>query len=214
MTAERPSTESLLVLGAVAGEIAHEVRNLLGAVATSAYAGQKRPAEAAHRLERIEELARKGQQLVGDLLALARGERLVGDGMTVRELVDEARSGLGATFVDTVDETARVRAIGVLAVHLFRTLYENAAQVGGAGVTVTTHAERVGERIVITVSDDGPGVPEALLARLFEPLTSGREGGTGLGLSLARRVAEAHGGAIEHVRGGAGATFRVTLPSA
>lgn len=214
MEAERPSTESLMVLGAVAGEIAHEVRNLLGAVATSAYAGQKRPAEAAHRLERIEELARRGQQLVGDLLALARGERLVGDGVSVREVVDEARTGLGATFVDVVDDAARVRTIGVLAVHLFRTLYENAAQVGGSGVTVTTRAEQVGDVVVVTVSDDGPGVPARLVARLFEPLTSGREGGTGLGLSLARRVAEAHGGGIEHVPAGAGATFRVTLPAA
>jgi signal transduction histidine kinase len=63
------------------------------------------------------------------------------------------------------------------------------------------------------IADDGPGVPEAIVARIFEPLVTGREGGSGLGLALARRIATAHGGTLKlAASGGGGATFRVELP--
>ena len=61
--------------------------------------------------------------------------------------------------------------------------------------------------------DHGPGVPEALRERLFEPYVTGKKGGTGLGLALVRQTIEAHGGRVRHEpTPGGGATFVMTLP--
>jgi len=75
-------------------------------------------------------------------------------------------------------------------------------------------AERMGPRVIIDVSDNGPGIPDAVRARLFQPFASvGREGGTGLGLAIARDLARAHGGDIVLTETGANGTrFRVTIP--
>jgi len=65
---------------------------------------------------------------------------------------------------------------------------------------------------VVTVTDNGPGVPEALRERIFHPLVTGREGGTGLGLSLAQDFAHQHGGVIEFDSQPGHTEFRLQLP--
>jgi PAS domain S-box-containing protein len=84
---------------------------------------------------------------------------------------------------------------------------------GGRGEIRVT-ATRRGERVVIEVIDTGPGLPPAARERLFEPFASvGREGGTGLGLMIARELIQGHGGElslVESVPGGT--TFRLDLP--
>src|SRR3989442_11293049 len=70
-------------------------------------------------------------------------------------------------------------------------------------------------RIAIEVRDTGCGIPESLLPRLFEPYFSTKSGGTGLGLGLARRAIEEHGGTIVlRSRPGQGTVVTVTLPAA
>jgi signal transduction histidine kinase len=69
--------------------------------------------------------------------------------------------------------------------------------------------------VAITVTDDGPGVPDELRARLFEPYATGRPGGTGLGLPIAQRIAVEHGGDLTYASPpGGGARFTLTLPLA
>jgi signal transduction histidine kinase len=95
-------------------------------------------------------------------------------------------------------------------------LVDNALQYGEhATIAVTDSAEE----LTIRVLDDGPGIPEAELERVFEPfyrLESSRNratGGTGLGLSIARDVAQAHGGSLTLAnRSGGGLEARLTLP--
>jgi signal transduction histidine kinase len=69
---------------------------------------------------------------------------------------------------------------------------------------------------VITIADDGPGLPPRALANLFQPFTgSGRPGGTGLGLAITRELAQGHGGDLALIaNGAAGAVFELTLPGA
>jgi two-component system, NtrC family, nitrogen regulation sensor histidine kinase NtrY len=70
-----------------------------------------------------------------------------------------------------------------------------------------------GARIAITVRDNGPGVPESLRSRLFQPYATSKAHGTGLGLAIAQRLVVEHGGEIEHRDGVAGgAEFRIVLP--
>jgi signal transduction histidine kinase len=66
---------------------------------------------------------------------------------------------------------------------------------------------------VITVADSGPGIPQAVRDRLFEPFVSTKESGTGLGLTICRRIVEDHGGRIEAADSGSGgAIFTIKLP--
>jgi two-component system nitrogen regulation sensor histidine kinase GlnL len=66
--------------------------------------------------------------------------------------------------------------------------------------------------IVVSVVDNGPGVPESLQDRIFHPLVTGREGGTGLGLSLAQDFIQQHGGVIEFDSRPGHTDFRIMLP--
>jgi two-component system sensor histidine kinase FlrB len=68
---------------------------------------------------------------------------------------------------------------------------------------------------VVVVEDTGPGVPEKILPRLFDPYFSAKSGGTGLGLAIAKKIVEEHGGTIsaENLRGG-GFRVRFDLPQA
>jgi len=99
-------------------------------------------------------------------------------------------------------------------------LIENALRHTPSGTHVHAALAHDGDDVVLTVEDDGPGVPEELRARLFERFVRGRGdsgGGSGLGLSIVRAVAVSHGGsvAIERRAGGApGARFVVRLPVA
>ena len=85
---------------------------------------------------------------------------------------------------------------------------------GGAG-EIALSAERRAGRIVVTVEDSGPGVPDRILPRLFDPYFSAKSGGTGLGLAIAKKIVEEHGGTIsaENRRGG-GLRVRFDLPQA
>jgi signal transduction histidine kinase len=70
-----------------------------------------------------------------------------------------------------------------------------------------------GRRIVIDVSDDGPGVPPQQRAEIWRPFRSTKEFGTGIGLAFTRKIIESHGGTIGlSERPGPGATFRIELP--
>jgi signal transduction histidine kinase len=93
-------------------------------------------------------------------------------------------------------------------------LCRNAVQALEAGGEVAIRAERSEERVRIDVSDNGPGLPDAVRANLFQPFTgAGRGGGTGLGLAIARDLVRAHGGDIAlAVTGPGGTVFRMHLP--
>jgi signal transduction histidine kinase len=83
----------------------------------------------------------------------------------------------------------------------------------GAGGTITLAARPEGDRVALTVTDTGPGIPAQDRARLFEPYFTTKPGGTGLGLAIARRIAEEHGGTLQAEPGaGPGAAFTLWLP--
>jgi signal transduction histidine kinase len=72
--------------------------------------------------------------------------------------------------------------------------------------------------VIISVSDDGPGVPPDIRERIFDPFVTDKEQGAGLGLAIVRKVAEAHGGRVllvpdQETDGGRGAEFRIYFVS-
>ena len=196
----------------MAGEAAHELRNALAVIGASA--SLLRSADAAARethIAKIERNARIAQGVVDALMAIARGESVRAEPVAIATAIAEARkdSPEGLVHQDEVRADLSVRGNEVLLSRMFRVLYENSAQAGAKNVS--TRASGAAGVVTIDVSDDGPGVPAEISAKLFEPLVTSKKSGTGLGLALVRRVARAHGGDAELVPSPRGASFRITL---
>jgi signal transduction histidine kinase len=220
---ESETRERLVLVGEIAAEVTHELRNVLQIISASAYVARQEvdrgdAAAAKPHVTKIEKHARVAHAIVDDLMALARGEPLRSEPVLLVEALVASRSDLAADAAMWNDALAprdvRVCAHAGLLARLLHALYENAIHASAPRrPTITTRAYAEPRRVVIEVGDDGPGVPAEIASRVFEPLVTGRPGGTGLGLSLARRIASAHGGSIALVESSdGGATFRIELP--
>ncbi|MBI4944092.1 MAG: HAMP domain-containing histidine kinase, partial [Actinobacteria bacterium] len=160
------------------------------------------------------------------LLAAADGETfLVPTDVTVDRVVDEVRLrlvglDLGDVTVEAVEPveavdgtpgagatTVRVDLDRVLQAVL--NLVVNARRHTPAGTRVAVRVGVVDGALDVAVADDGPGIPEALRARVFEPFARGGRGSTGLGLAVVRAVTTAHGGTVDLDSGPAGTTVRL-----
>ncbi len=187
---------------------------------------------AASFVEEILAHCRRLEALLADLLTLSSLERpevpFEARPTSVRRVVEEAVAALAPLArerrVAVRCELAEVPEISgepeALA-KLCSNLLDNAIRHGGSGGEVRVRLERRQDELSLEVADDGPGIPEAALARIFERfyrVDRGRsrdEGGTGLGLAIVKHAAQRHGGRVEvESRPGAGATFRVLLPLA
>jgi signal transduction histidine kinase len=96
--------------------------------------------------------------------------------------------------------------------HLFLNLLGNAIEAAGPGGCVGVAMERLGRLCRVTVSDTGSGPPPQVADRLFEPFVTSKQGGVGLGLAVARQVAEAHDGRISFRREAGRTYFSIELP--
>ncbi len=87
------------------------------------------------------------------------------------------------------------------------------AHVASPRIEVTAGENLAGTECWVRVSDNGPGISQDALARIFSPFYTRRHGGTGLGLAISKKVVDAHGGSIEaQSTPGAGAEFTITIP--
>ncbi len=182
---------------------------------------QRRRAATTTLLRRLDELDR----LVGDMLTLASAEagQLV-EPRTIEldEFFEDLRRDLplfGEREFELQAVSGTLTADPDRLTQVLRNLLRNAVTHTGSGDAVTVRASAAGERLLITVSDSGPGIPAAELERIFERFHRGGEGrsrdtgGSGLGLAIARAIVEAHGGSIAaQSRPGEGATFSLWLP--
>jgi signal transduction histidine kinase len=92
-------------------------------------------------------------------------------------------------------------------------LVTNAAQAAPEHGLVRLEARASGDEVTLSVSDDGPGIPQAERDRIFEPFYSTRRDGHGLGLAVVRQIAHAHGARVEVGEGASGgARFSIVLP--
>ncbi|MCR9071901.1 MAG: HAMP domain-containing histidine kinase [Alphaproteobacteria bacterium] len=134
------------------------------------------------------------------------------------DLVDDLRQELEAPRGGSVRvlasgaETIELQADRDQMYRVFANIASNAVNAGADLLRIVAHED--GGRAVIDVIDNGPGIPEEGRGRLFQPFQfSSRRDGTGLGLTIARDIAQAHGGTLALERTGAdGSTFRLNLP--
>jgi signal transduction histidine kinase len=211
------------------GDASHELRSPLAALQTEldvavAHQNDDLPAEL---LGRLSGQTRRMAQLLDGLLFLARAD----EGATQRGhepvdldeliLAEAARLRAGGATVSVIGpDAARVRGSHQDLARLLSNLGDNAAAHARSGVTLSIRVE-AGEA-VMTVADDGPGIPEADRERVFERFTrldqarsrTATGGGAGLGLAICKQIVQRHGGQITVEGGDAGARFVVRLPLA
>jgi signal transduction histidine kinase len=168
--------------------------------------------------------ARRMRRLVGDLLLLARADarRAQSRGPTdLRDVLLEAASELGPMAEDhelSIDaQSAVVPGVRDDLHRLTLNLIENAARHTPPGTHIRASTTIDNGTAVLTVEDDGPGIPPELGMRVFDRFVRGAGTGTrgsGLGLSIVRAVAESHGGAVslEQPETGTGARFVIKIP--
>lgn len=221
--------EKLAAIGRLAASVAHEVRNPLGVIKSSAgLAEEAIPADdpdARKALRFVVEECDRLDAMITGLLAFARPAALQVGELSVDSLLDRAAhlaadvaERRGVSFERLPSEPGHLRGDPDLLCQVIFGLVVNAADAVGESGHIALRALSGGDALVVEVADDGPGVPLDARPHLFEPFFSTKAEGTGLGLATAARVVQAHGGALELVDGaglgpgGAGACFRLTLP--
>jgi two-component system OmpR family sensor kinase len=125
-----------------------------------------------------------------------------------------SHDGHAAIRVEHVSTSAFVEGNAALLSRALENLLDNATRHAATQVTVTVASNGMFARV--RVDDDGPGVPAHLMPALFERFARGDSarvaGGFGLGLSIARAIAQAHGGSVVLLPSGVGASFELALP--
>ncbi|WP_405228953.1 sensor histidine kinase [Lentisalinibacter sediminis] len=224
-TAERQSR--LSSMGEMTARLAHQIRTPLASAllfVSQIEQGATEPALTCRFAGRAIAKLRELEQMINDMVVFAGGGRGTAEHFPVARLLEDvaeaavpdAPGDAPAAVVTVVMAEPGLTMSGnrpALAGALTN-LVQNALQVAGDTARVELGAARTdaGE-IWLTVTDNGPGVDEALRDRIFEPFFTTRRQGTGLGLAVVRSVAGAHGGSVSVENHGDGATFLLRLPA-
>jgi len=216
--------EKLAMLGEMAATVAHEIRNPLTAIRGFAQRiARKREGDerVCNYCEVIVEEVDRLDRVVKDVLDFARrfSPKLAPTDLnallkeTVELLQDELVEN-NILFVPSFDlSLPKINVDAKQIKQVLVNLIQNARQAMPSEGTLTISTERQGDWVVLAISDTGPGIPPENLERIWEPFFTTRTHGTGLGLALARRIIEEHGGRIEvESTVGEGTTFRIFLP--
>ncbi|MBI5070245.1 MAG: histidine kinase [Deltaproteobacteria bacterium] len=222
MLAAQARQERLATFGQLVGSIGHELRNPLSVMETSVYIlrGKVPDEEGIRRhLDRIGDQLRAANGIITNLLDIIRDRPVSQQPVALAAVLEEAAGAVAlpeAVALDRGDLASlpSIRGDALQLRQVFVNLLENAALAAAPAGSIWVRGSEVPGAIQVAVEDSGPGVDEAVQARLFEPLITTRERGVGLGLALVKRIVERHGGSVAYQRGAAGgACFTVRLPA-
>jgi signal transduction histidine kinase len=216
--------ERLTLLGTMVSSIVHDLKNPMSAIVSSVdYLERRSSDDYTHTLSGIiRSSADRMMLLTEELLDFARGTaklryRSTTADRLLKALDQEILLQVRSTPVRLVVEQRSTSELWLDEGRMTRCLsniVKNALEAVKTAGKIRLVFEEQGAQLLITIADNGPGIPEELRARVFEPfVTYEKKGGTGLGLSIARSCVEAHGGRIWlGSETGKGTTFYVLLP--
>jgi len=224
LKAELEEGRRLASLGEMAAGLAHQFRNSLGAICGYGTLLKKRlnkirqPADFADQL--LEE-CREAEDLVTRFLSFARPLDFCPAPVDSRQIANDAVSQIkaagvpdGVALTTVLGDETPIMADPLLLKQAYVNLVDNALKAcEDRGGTVEFAVGTQGSWAVVTISDTGTGIDQGDLGRIFTPFFSSRPSGTGLGLPLARKIVDLHGGRLE-VRSqvGEGTVFTIYLP--
>ena len=206
-------------------DVSHELRSPLARLQAAIGLARQEPAKVEPSLERIEREASRLDQMVGEVLALARLEG--GTATRPKERVDlaylAANIAEDARFeAEAAGRALRFHAEGDAPVmgdadllhRAVENVVRNAVKFTREGTTVEVNLRATKSSAILTVTDEGPGITSAELAKVFDPFYRGEAGngtpGFGLGLAIAQRAIDTHGGTIRAANAPAGG-LQVTI---
>jgi signal transduction histidine kinase len=230
--------DRLAALGEMAAAIAHEVKNPLAGIEVMAGLLKRQLTDAPDAqtiLADIIKEAKMANVIVQEVLAFVRPIRLQVEDIAVADVIRDAMAmaeshaslkGEVEVRVDVPEALRPIQGDPHQLRQIFTNLLTNAFEaMGGEGmVDITAVAldgdddagpveHATGPMILITIADNGPGVPPEVMDRIFSPFFTTKPQGSGLGLAIVRKIVDAHDGQIDvSERPGGGTVFRVTLP--
>jgi PAS domain S-box-containing protein len=217
--------ESLAALGELSAGIAHEFKNSLATI--SGYAQMIRAeteGDAAENAQRILRQTRALAHVVTEFLKFARPQELANEEVALKALVEraisEVRDSLPQAEILSEGQFESVLGDEGLLRQVVLNLVRNAAEAAtersaGAQVMVRGLVEQTGGRTIqrVVIADNGPGIPQRELPKIFAPFFTTKPNGTGLGLAIVQKIVLQHGGSIEaRNRAEGGAEFSLCLP--
>jgi signal transduction histidine kinase len=225
------SRARLAALGEAVAKINHDLRNMLtSAQIASERLAQLKDPKVRQALPRLERALDRAVKLASDVLAYGKTQEVAPEAKLLRlapvleAAAEEARlSAEGVRLVSDVHRAEQVLAdpdqLHRILVNLLRNAREAIEHQEGRRRTpgrIQVSLKRSDKVSVIRVTDNGPGVPARLRERLFQPFAgSGRPDGAGLGLAIAKELAQGHGGDLTLVKtSDKGAVFELRLPGA
>ncbi len=196
-------SQKLASIGQVAAGVAHELNNPLSVIIGYTKLLRAEPGANAEELRIIDDEARLCQRIVQELLDLARPNRLeigsVDLALLAREAV-ERLEGAGALRDRSVrvvaDRPIMVSADAGKLRQVIANVVVNAAEATEATGTITIDATTTADSATLTIADNGPGIAPEIRHQIFEPFVTTKPRGTGLGLTIAQAIVDAHGGSI------------------
>ena len=218
-------SQRLATLGTMTAMVAHEFNNILTPIVSYAQLAQNNPAIQARALRSAADSGRRASAICDAILGVARGAPAHPEEVCLRTLVERTITSLARDprrdWIDLSVDVPEDLAIRVRPAELQQVLLNlllNARHAVLARSTprrIEVHAAADGDQPVLSVRDNGPGIPHKNLTKVFKPFfTTRASNGSGLGLAFCHRITRSLGGHIEvDSQPGNGATFSVYLPT-
>jgi PAS domain S-box-containing protein len=214
--------QRLAAIGELAGMVGHDIRNPLAAIKNADFFIKKKcggcgNSEVVPMIDVIDKSIEHANSIVDDLLEYSREQCLAVMKYSARDLLDKA---LGMTKIqDNINLVNSVSDVTLTvdkskAIRVFINLTKNALDAMPEGGSLEISANQNTEFTEISFSDTGKGISEEVMPKLFTPLFTTKAQGMGFGLSISKRIVEAHGGKISvHSTPEKGTTFTVAFPN-
>lgn len=212
----------LAAMGEMSARLAHQVRTPLSAALLYLSQLERRSTESGREnlyVERAVQRLRDLEILINDMLIFAGGRIPMSDDFDLEDVLEDALETIAPKLEDPF-QIQIVESCGALPITGHRkavqsaivNLLDNAVAVSDGHEPVTISVSCAQDVAILRIRDQGPGVPEEFVDRIFEPFFSTRSAGTGLGLAVVHSIADAHGGRISVNDALDGAEFVLELP--